>query len=58
MKQRLKTDLYIPQGNRRLVNFWFSCDELVGFYVWLTEVVMLAMMGYMVVSDTAQGTLY
>ena len=57
MKQRLKTDLYIPQGNRRLVNFWFSCDELVGFYVWLTEVVMLAMMGHMVVLGMALGTL-
>ena len=33
--KELETDMYIPQGNRRPVDFWLSCYE-VGFYILLT----------------------
>jgi len=29
--------MYVLQGDRRLVDIWFSYDEFVGFYIQLTE---------------------
>jgi len=41
MKQKkLKTYLSIVQGNRWPVYFWFSYDEFVGFYIWLTLLIL------------------
>jgi len=39
-KKKLKTYLSIVQGNRWPVYFWFSYDEFVGFYIWLTLLIL------------------